>query len=81
VQPADKANRVPAVISKNGGLPGFSTEIALMPDAGVGVVVLVNSRPPETTPTGGPVSPSVRIANNVLYALFAACQSPGGCPH
>jgi CubicO group peptidase (beta-lactamase class C family) len=81
VQPADKANRVPSVIGKNGGLAGFSTQITLMPDADLAVVVLVNSRSPETTPTGGPVSPSSRIANNVLYALFAACHSPGGCPH
>jgi CubicO group peptidase (beta-lactamase class C family) len=80
VQPADKANRIPSVISKNGGLPGFSTQISLMPDADLAIVVLVNSRSPETTQTAGPTSPSVRIANNVLYALFAACRSPSGCP-
>ena len=72
VQPADTANGVPAVISKNGGLQGFSTLVALMPRAGIAVVVMAN--------TSGPPGPATTIANDILYALFAACQSPEGCP-
>jgi hypothetical protein len=37
------ANDVPAVLSKNGGLPGFSTEVLLMPARSLAVVVFVNS--------------------------------------
>jgi CubicO group peptidase (beta-lactamase class C family) len=72
VQPADRANGVPSIISKNGGLQGFSTLVTLMPRAGIAVVVLAN--------TSGPPGPAENIANDILYALFAACQSPQGCP-
>jgi CubicO group peptidase (beta-lactamase class C family) len=72
VQPADRANGVPAIISKNGGLQGFSTLVALMPSASIAVVVMAN--------TSGPPGPATNIADDILYALFAACQSPEGCP-
>jgi hypothetical protein len=44
IEPADPTNGVPAVISKNGGLPGFSTQVYLMPDRNLAVVVFVNTR-------------------------------------
>jgi CubicO group peptidase (beta-lactamase class C family) len=40
VQPAD--NGLPVVVSKNGGVPGFSTELVLIPESGIGVVVMAN---------------------------------------
>jgi len=79
VQPADKVNRVPSIVIKDGGLPGFSTYVALMPDAGIAVVTMVNSRSPVVPPLKEPAA-AAHLANNILYAVHAACQSPGGCP-
>ncbi len=80
VQPADTSNNIPSVVAKDGGLPGYSTYVALMPEAELAVVVMANSvsigLPPSLTKT----APAAHIANNVLYALFAACQSAASCP-
>src|SRR5262249_21675805 len=39
--PADGG--MPAIVSKNGGLPGFSTELRLVPNIDLGVIVFVNT--------------------------------------
>lgn len=80
VQPADDLNGIPAVISKDGSLPGFSTFIVLMPTEKIAVAVMVNSRSPQTV-SGTVPAAAATLANNILYTMFAACQSPGGCPH
>ena len=69
VQPADPSAGVPAIVFKDGGVAGSSTEVALMPQAGLGVVVFVNSRSFDRA-TGMPERPAVPIARNILYALF-----------
>ncbi len=43
IQPADRANKAPEIVTKNGGLPGFSSQIFLVPARRLAVVVLVNS--------------------------------------
>jgi hypothetical protein len=48
VSPSDTVSGYPQIISKNGGLDGFSTQVILIPsdnpDQRIGVVVFVNSR-------------------------------------
>jgi hypothetical protein len=65
IRPADVAAGMPAVISKDGGVPGFSTFVALMPARRLAVVVFVNSVAASQTPPPAPV-----IAMNILNALF-----------
>jgi CubicO group peptidase (beta-lactamase class C family) len=67
VSPRDVANGVPKVVSKIGGLPGYSSTIAVMPKTGLGVVVFVNSfssMDPESSST------VYRAAESILYALY-----------
>lgn len=80
VQPADTANGIPAVISKDGGLPGYSTYVALMPEAQLAVVVMANSVSEALPPISKKTAPAAHIASNILYAVHAACQSTAGCP-
>jgi CubicO group peptidase (beta-lactamase class C family) len=75
IDPADSANRVPEVIWKNGGIGGFSTQINLMPQQNLGVVVFANNRgnaPNDATSseTSEIQAPAQIIANNILFALF-----------
>ncbi len=63
VQPADPANSMPQVVSKNGGLPGFSSEIIVVPSRQLAVVVLINSD------TG---SPAAGIALDIAHNLIAS---------
>lgn len=76
VQPADTVNGVPQLVMKDGGLPGYSTFVSMMPDASLAVVVMINSRPPMVAGQGNPV-PIQSIANNILYALYAAGAGSG----
>jgi hypothetical protein len=79
---ADTEVLVPAVVSKNGGVPGFSTEVDLMPDQNLAVVVFVNTRQGSAADTGeqeeGASKPADIIANNILFALFCT-QISNGC--
>lgn len=60
----------PQYLSKDGGLPGFSSYVALMPAQDTAVVVLVNSR------QGDPKTrPAVPIGDNILWALYGAIGS------
>ncbi|MCI0468270.1 MAG: serine hydrolase [Beijerinckiaceae bacterium] len=72
IQPEDKINKVPAIILKNGGLAGFSTQVLLMPAQRLAVVVFVNSNC--LTSTGEHEAEAGRIARNILYALFYQSQ-------
>ncbi len=57
-------NSYPVIVSKNGGLDGFSTQIDLMPEEKIGVVVFVNSFDTTTK-----VAEAEIIARNILNAL------------
>lgn len=65
--------RIPGVISKDGGLPGFATFVTLLPDADIAVVVTLNS---ETETTAAVAVES--IAHDILFNLFA-CRAQGQC--
>lgn len=71
VEPADPANGQPAILAKNGGIDGFSTELMLMPTEGLAVVAFVNTRSFART-TGQPERPAIPIARNIIQALFRA---------
>jgi CubicO group peptidase (beta-lactamase class C family) len=58
----------PLYVTKNGGLPGFSSYIGLLPDQDLAVVVLVNSRQDDPTIT----QPAVAIGLDILWASFLA---------
>lgn len=60
----------PAYLAKDGGLPGFSSYVALMPGQDMAVVVLVNSRQDDPT-----TRPSVPIGDNILWALYGQSGS------
>jgi len=66
--PADGG--MPAVVSKNGGLPGFSTDLRLVPSLDLGVIVFINSNQKPTAGSGKkPVSTATDIADNIMYAI------------
>ena len=68
INPADSADGVGEVISKNGGIPGFSTQVMLMPSRGLAVVVFANSR--QNVPdTGTATAEADRVARDILFAL------------
>jgi CubicO group peptidase (beta-lactamase class C family) len=64
VFPPDAAAGYPSLISKNGGVPGFSTQIDLMPTEGIGVVVFANSFDPAVEN-----AIAATIARNIISAL------------
>jgi hypothetical protein len=64
IQPADPANAIPKVVAKNGGLPGYSSQIVLVPSRQLAVVVLINSD------TG---SPAADIALDIAHNLMLRC--------
>ncbi|MGH7029698.1 MAG: hypothetical protein ACREEZ_04660 [Stellaceae bacterium] len=70
IPPADDAVPAPEIVTKNGALPGFSSQILLMPARQLAVVVLVNSASPATGPAG-PLAgaPAQVLAFNIGYAL------------
>jgi CubicO group peptidase (beta-lactamase class C family) len=58
--PADGG--MPAAVSKNGGLPGFSTDLRLVPSLDLGVIVFINSNRNAGTNNGKkPVSAATKI--------------------
>ena len=62
------------IITKNGGIGGFSTEIHIVPSLDLGIIVLVNSRQniiddKTTPPSTQPSKPAESIANSILYAI------------
>jgi CubicO group peptidase (beta-lactamase class C family) len=57
----------PLYVTKDGGLPGFSSYIGLLPDQDLAVVVLVNSRQADPT-----TRPAVAIGLDILWASFLA---------
>jgi CubicO group peptidase (beta-lactamase class C family) len=67
IQAADPVTGFPKVISKDGGVPGYSTYLTLMPSRQLAVVVFVNSiaQIPGQTP-----APAQTIASNILNAVF-----------
>jgi len=58
----------PLYVTKDGGLPGFSSYIGLLPDQDLAVVVLVNSRQDDPTIT----QPAVAIGLDILWASFVS---------
>jgi CubicO group peptidase (beta-lactamase class C family) len=69
IAPADSTKTPPvrAVVSKNGGLTGFSTQVDLMPDKKLAVVVFANTWQGKTD---GSLASAPVIAHNILFALF-----------
>jgi Beta-lactamase len=64
IQPADVAHGFPEVVTKTGGLPGFSSEIVVVPSRQLAVVVLIDSD------TGNPAPKiALDIAHNLVFAL------------
>ena len=72
VTPADDKNNVPQIVVKDGGVGGFSSEIRLMPERDMAVVVFANAREIVDTSSadGTPTRTAENIADNILYALF-----------
>ncbi|MBV8704971.1 MAG: serine hydrolase [Acetobacteraceae bacterium] len=68
VRPADAADGLPEIIVKNGGLPGFSTQVLLMPARHLGVVVFVNTN--QSTDSGEKLQEAGKVAYDILYGLF-----------
>ncbi|MHB8381293.1 MAG: serine hydrolase [Candidatus Binataceae bacterium] len=68
INPADPVDGVGAIVSKNGGIPGFSTEVMLMPSRNLAVVVFANSR--QNVPDiGNATAEADRVARDILFAL------------
>ena len=63
--PADATNGGPEIITKNGGLPGFTSQIVLVPGSDMAVVVLMNS-----DATGMVRTISFDIAYGIYYGLL-----------
>ena len=78
IRPADSTTGTPEVVGKNGGLPGFSTQVFLAPERQLAVVVLVNSGIPAadtgTMNNAYPLAaaPAAVLAFNIGYALLDA---------
>jgi CubicO group peptidase (beta-lactamase class C family) len=67
---ADDTVSVPQIVTKNGALPGFSSQIFLILARQLAIVVLVNSASSATGPTGPLAgSPAQVLAFNIGYAL------------
>lgn len=64
-----ESNGIPEVINKNGSLPGFSTQLRLVPAMDLGIVVLVNSMQSFET-TGGPTADAANISDNILFTII-----------
>jgi CubicO group peptidase (beta-lactamase class C family) len=76
ITPADETNRFPEEVLKNGGLPGFSTQVLLMPTQHMGVVVFVNTRTGASDTGDEKTTPAPTIASNILHALFYETTPP-----
>ena len=69
IQPADPVTGFPRVISKDGGVPGYSTYVTLMRGRRLAVVVFVNSTAQILGQTH-PTAPASTIASNILNAIY-----------
>lgn len=73
ISPSDSVDDVPEMVSKNGGVGGFSTQVLLMPSRNLAVVVFANSR--QNIPDDGtPTAEAERVARDVFFALFYNLQ-------
>src|SRR5215468_7435246 len=52
---------MPAVVSKNGGLPGFTTDLRLVPSLDLGVIVFANTDQTEGTSMNGNPQPGAQL--------------------
>jgi CubicO group peptidase (beta-lactamase class C family) len=83
IVPADGASHIPEIITKNGGLPGFSSQIFLAPERGLAVVVLVNSESHglDAEKIGGKhplaAAPAQVLAFNIGYDLIDLLPAKG----
>jgi CubicO group peptidase (beta-lactamase class C family) len=83
IVPADAANHAPEIVTKNGGLPGFSSQIFLVPERGLAVVVLVNSESHgvDVEKIGGnhplAAAPAQVLAFNIGYDLIELLPAKG----
>ncbi len=84
ITPPDQTNGYPMMVSKDGGLGGFSTQVDLLPSEGLGVVAFVNNEKTMAgAPRGCPGTPqppenlalATAVARDVLNALFYARQA------
>jgi hypothetical protein len=69
IAPADTAHGVPEMVSKDGGIWGFSTELALMPSKNLAVAVFANSRQ-VLLGTNTPTREAENLTRDILFALF-----------
>jgi CubicO group peptidase (beta-lactamase class C family) len=69
-----KNGQGPLTIGKDGGLPGFSAFVGVMPDDQLAIVVLLNSR---AIPTPEENSPAKAIGVNILFAIY--CLQSQSC--
>jgi hypothetical protein len=62
------------IIVKNGGLPGFSTVVVLVPSIDLGVVVFENSRSGKKVAelNGQPISLATDTGLNLVFAILRA---------
>jgi CubicO group peptidase (beta-lactamase class C family) len=75
ISPTDGGMR--EIVAKNGGLPGFTTELRLVPSTDLGVIVFANSSqtpleasdPADAEKSAKPPSTAGLIADNIVYAI------------
>jgi len=61
---------MPSVVSKNGALDGFTTNVRLVPSLELGVVVFVNTDQTLGIETNGNPQPDAQlVADNIMYAI------------
>jgi len=61
---------MPAVVAKNGGLNGFTTNIRLVPSLDLGVVVFANTDQTQGIEQNGNPQPGAElVADNIMYAI------------
>ena len=69
---------MPAVVSKNGGILGFTTDLRLVPSLDLGVVVFANTDQTEGTEMNGNPQPGAQlVADNIMYAIARANPKGG----
>ena len=69
--PADGG--MPALVAKNGGLNGFTTNIRLVPSLDLGVVVFANTDQTQGIEQNGKPQPGAElVADNIMYAIARA---------
>ncbi|MEJ8573083.1 serine hydrolase domain-containing protein [Microbaculum marinum] len=72
VHPGDGSTGRPQVVSKDGGISGYSTFVTFMADLELGVVVSVNTRP-----DAGGLPPAVLLGQDILNAVYYECRRYG----